>query len=263
MLSILVCIKQVPDTQKALFDSKTGVIDRNSADNIMNPDDLHAIEMALAIKDGYGATITALTMGPPQAADVLGEAYAMGVDRGVLISDPRFAGSDSLVTSKTLYRAIAKLGAFDIVMTGCEAIDGNTGHVGYQLSEFLHMPLLTQIHKFRVSSGQAVIERLYGHEYQKIRVGLPVLITVGKTANRVRTPRLADIKTSADREITVLTMDDIGGDAREYGAAGSPTVVIETELFSHRRERVVFTGTVDEKVDHLIHRLKKQNILRY
>lgn len=263
MLSILVCIKQVPDTQKALFDPKTGVIDRNTADNIVNPDDLHALEMALSLKDECGASITALTMGPSQAADVLAEAYALGVDRGVLISDPRFAGSDSLVTGKILSRAIEKLGPFDIIMTGCEAIDGNTGHVGYQLSEFLRMPLLTQIHKLRVSPDQVIIERLYGHEYQKIRVDLPVLITAGKTANRVRTPRLADIRTCAEREITVLTMDDIGGEAREYGAAGSPTVVIETELFSHRRERELFAGTVDEKVDKLIHKLKKQNILRY
>ncbi len=263
MLSILVCIKQVPDTQKALFNPKTGVIDRNSADNIMNPDDLHALEMALTVRDDYAATITALTMGPLQAADVLSEAYALGVDRGVLISDPCFAGSDSLVTSKILSRAIEKLGPFDIIMTGCEAIDGNTGHVGFQLSEFLRIPLLAQIHKFHVDSGQAVIERLYGHEYQKIRVDLPVLIAAGKTAHRVRTPRLADIKTCTARQVSVLTMDDIGGAGHEYGAAGSPTVVIETELFSHKREREVFAGTVDDKVDNLIHKLKKQNILRY
>ncbi len=263
MLSILVCIKQVPDTQKALFDPRTGSIDRSAAGNIMNPDDLHALEMALSVGDDYDAIITALTMGPPQAADVLSEAYALGVDRGVLISDPRFAGSDSLVTGKILSRAIEKLGPFDIIMTGCEAIDGNTGHVGYQLSEFLRIPLLTQIHKFHISSGQAIIERLYGHEYQKIRVALPLLITVGKTANRVRIPRLADIRNCADRAVRIMTMDDIGGGENEYGAAGSPTVVIDTEIFSHKREREFFTGTIDDKVDNLIHKLKKQNILRY
>lgn len=263
MLSIIVCIKQVPDTQKALFDPRSGTIDRSGTDNIMNPDDLHALEMALTIKDEFGATITAATMGPPQAADVLSEAYALGADRCVLISDPRFAGSDSLATGRIISRAITKLGHFDIVITGCEAIDGNTGHVGFQLSEFLRMPLLAQIHKFQISSSQAIIERLYGHEYQKIRVNLPILIAVGKTANRVRVPRLADIRTCADRSITTLTMDDIGGPADEYGAAGSPTVVIETELFSHKREREVISGTLDDKVDNLIHKLKKQNILRY
>lgn len=263
MLSIIVCIKQVPDTQKALFDTTTGTIDRNSAENIMNPDDLHAIEMALAVRDRYGAVITAITMGPPQAADVLCEAFALGVDRCVLISDDRFAGSDSLVTSRIISRAIARFGSFDLVMTGCEAIDGNTGHVGFQLSEYLGIPLLTQIHKFEIASGQAVVERLFGHEYQKIGVALPLLISVGKSANRVRDPRLADIRSCTDREITVMTMDDIGGTAAEYGTAGSPTVVIETELFSHQREREFFSGTIDDKVDMLIHRLKKENVLRY
>ena len=169
--------------------------------------------MALSIRDRYGAAITAVTMGPPHAADVLDEAYALGVDSCVLVSDPAFAGSDSLVTSKTLSRAIRKIGAFDIVITGCEAIDGNTGHVGFQLSEYLGMPLITQVHKFDVADGHAVIERLYGHEYQKIRVEFPLLLAVGKNSNRVRIPRLADIYACFDKKITALSMKDLGGDA--------------------------------------------------
>ncbi|MBN2159802.1 MAG: electron transfer flavoprotein subunit beta/FixA family protein [Spirochaetes bacterium] len=263
MLSILVCIKQVPDTQKAVFDPRTGVIDRSGTENIMNPDDLHALEMALSLKDEYGASVTAITMGPPQAADVLNEAHALGVDRCVLVSDQRFAGSDSLVTSKVLSRAIVKLGAYDIIVTGREAIDGNTAHVGFQLSEFLQIPLLAQIHKFKINKDSAIIERLYGHEYQKIQVRLPVLIVVGKHANRVRIPRLADIKTCTDKKIIVMTMNDIGGTEEEYGAAGSPTVVIETEIFSHKRGKEILSGDMNEIIDILVHRLKKHNILRY
>ncbi len=263
MLQVVVCIKQVPDTQKASFDPQTGVIDRSGVDNIMNPDDLHALEMALSIKDTCGADITAVTMGPAQAVDVLCEAYALGVDNGVLISDPRFAGSDSLITSKVLSRAITRLGSFDIVITGCEAIDGNTAHVGYQLSEFLGIPLMTQIHNFQIDSGHAIIERLYGHEYQKIRVRLPLLLAIGKNSNRVRTPRLCDLKTCTDRAVRTISMDDIGGSGQEYGAAGSPTVVIDTEIFSHRREREVFAGDCSEKADMLIHKLKVHNILKY
>lgn len=263
MLSIIVCIKQVPDTQKASFDPKTGIIDRNGVDNIMNPDDLHALEMALSIKDTYGAHITAITMGPPQAADVLSEAYALGVDLCVIITDPRFAGSDSLITSKVLSRAITGLGSFDIIITGCEAIDGNTAHVGYQLSEFLRIPLMTQIHNFQIDSGHAIIERLYGHEYQNIRVRLPLLLAISKNTNRVRIPRLCDLKTCTDRAIRMMSMDDIGGSEQEYGAAGSPTVVIDTEIFSHQREREVFSGDCNEKADMLIHKLKVHNILKY
>jgi electron transfer flavoprotein beta subunit len=218
MLSIAVTIKQVPDTQKARFDPKTGTIDRNGTESIMNPDDLHALEMALSIKDRYGATVTAITMGPPHASDVLAEAYALGVDSCVLVTDPAFAGADSLVTSKTLARAIRKLGVIDIIITGCEAIDGNTGHVGFQLSEFMDMPLIMQIHKFDITDGHAVIERLYGHEYQKIRVEFPLLLTIGKNSNSVRIPRLVDVNACADKKITVLSMKDLGGDASEYGA---------------------------------------------
>src|SRR4030042_3474910 len=122
MLSIVVCIKQVPDTQNAVLRPRSGAIDRTGTDNIMNPDDLHAIETALSIKDSYGAMITAVTMGPPQAADVLHEAYALGADSCVLVSDQRFAGSDSLVTSKILSPAIDLLGAFAFVLSGCGAI---------------------------------------------------------------------------------------------------------------------------------------------
>lgn len=263
MLSIIVAIKQVPDTQKARFDPKTGTIDRSGTESIMNPDDLHAIEMALSIRDRYGATITAVTMGPPHAADVLDEAYALGVDSCALVTDPAFAGADSLVTSKTLSRAIGSLGVFDIIITGCEAIDGNTGHVGFQLSEYLGIPLITQIHRFEVSDGHAVIERLYGHEYQKIRVEFPLLLTIGKNSNRVRIPRLADINACFSKEIITLTGKDLGGDAAEYGSSGSPTVVIETELFSHKRSREVFPGSPADKADLLVHKLKKHNILRY
>ena len=146
MLSLVVCVKQVPDTHNATFDASTGSIDRTSAPAVMNPDDAHAVETALSIRDAYGGRITALSMGPPQSAEVLRDALALGVDDCVLLSDPRLAGSDSLATSRALSRAIRRIG-FDIVVTGREAIDGNTGHVGYQISEFLGAPLITQIHR--------------------------------------------------------------------------------------------------------------------
>lgn len=263
MLSIIVCVKQVPDTQKAVFDPKTGAIDRSATDNIMNPDDRHALEMALALKDSHGATLCALTMGPPHADEVLYEACALGADRGVLLSDPRFAGADSLATSRALSRAIERLGPFDIIVTGREAIDGNTGHVAYQLSEFLDAPLVSQIHRIRIDGAHAIIERQYGHEYQTIRCPLPALLSVGSRDNRVRHPRLADIAAGAVQPIRRMTMDDIGGSESDYGASGSPTIVIGAELFSHTRGREALPGGTAEKVEALVHRLKKHSILRY
>ena len=263
MLKIVVCIKQVPDTLNAVFDPKTGAIDRSGTENIMNPDDLHAIEMALSIKDKYGARITALTMGPLPASDVLAEAYALGVDECVLVSDRRFAGSDTLVTARILSRVLSIRGGFDIVITGVEAIDGNTSHVGFQLSEFLRIPLVAQIHEFQLENGRALIERQYGHEYQKIRVPLPLLLAVGKKINRVRIPRLSDIRCCADKPIVTVTMEDIGGSPEDYGSAGSPTVVLQTEIFSHKRGREILEGGLNDTVDTLIHKLKKHDILRY
>lgn len=263
MLSILVCVKQVPDAGRAVFDAKTGVIDRASAGNIVNPDDLHALETALSIKDAGGARVTALSMGPPRAREALYEAAAYGADRCVLLCDPRFAGSDSLATSRALARAIRKLGPFDLIVTGREAIDGNTGHVSYQLSELLGLPLVTRIHRFHIENGRATIERLYGHEYQKIRAALPLLFAVGRNDNRVRFPRLADIALSSGTVVEELSMDDIGGDAAEYGLAGSPTVVVDTRVFSHTRSRNPIEGDTAEKAEAIVQRLKKHGILRY
>ena len=263
MLSILVCVKQVPDAGRAVFDAKTGIIDRASAGNIVNPDDLHALETALSIKDAGGARITALSMGPPRAREALYEAAAYGADRCVLLYDPRFAGSDSLATSRALARAIRKLGPFDLIVTGREAIDGNTGHVGYQLSELLGLPLVTRIHRFRIENGRATIERLYGHEYQKIRAALPLIFAVGRDDNRVRFPRLTDIALSSGMEIEELSMDDIGGSAVEYGLAGSPTVVVDTRVFSHTRSQNSVEGDTAEKAEAIVQRLKKHGILHY
>jgi len=263
MLSILVCVKQVPDAGRVVFDAKTGVIDRASAGNIVNPDDLHALETALSIKDAGGARVTALSMGPPRAREALYEAAAYGADRCVLLCDPRFAGSDSLATSRALARAIRKLGPFDLIVTGREAIDGNTGHVGYQLSELLGLPLVTRIHRFCIDNGRATIERLYGHEYQKIRAALPLIFAVGRDDNRVRFPRLADIALSSGAPIEELSMDDIGGDAAEYGPAGSPTVVVDTRVFNHTRSRNPIEGDTAEKAEAIVQRLKKHGILHY
>ena len=139
MLNIIVCIKQVPGTGNVDIDKTTGTLNRKETENIINPDDLHALELALYLKEHYESFITVLTMGPDTAEDILYEAYAMGADKCVLLSDERFRGADTYATSLTLSRAIRKLGDYDLVSTGMAAIDGNTSHVGYQLSEFLNI----------------------------------------------------------------------------------------------------------------------------
>lgn len=262
MVEIFVCIKQVPNTDNVKFDWKKGALIREGIENIMNPDDYHALEMALQLKEKYGGSITAITLGPPQAEEILRGAYAMGVDKCVLITDKRFAGSDSLVTSKILSRAIQKLGEFDFIITGFQTIDGATGQVSYQLSEIFKIPHLTQVNNIQLEGKCIIVNRLFGHEYQKVKLSLPVLIAAKRESNKVRYPKLIDIKTSIEKKIIILTMDDIGGRPEEYGFAGSPTITLEGEIIQHKRKQQKFEGSIDEKVEQVVMKLKKYGFLK-
>jgi electron transfer flavoprotein beta subunit len=263
MLNIIVCIKQVPKTSNVEMYRATGTLNRKETENIINPDDLHALELALYLKEYYTSFLTVLTMGPDNAEDILYEAYAMGADKCVLLSDERFMGADTYATSLTLSRAIKKLGDFDLVLTGMTAIDGNTSHVGYQLSEFLNIPIVTQINDIEIIEKNAVIKRLYGHEYQKIQVDLPILVASDKETNRVRFPKFSDINLCFDKEIFRMNLEDLGGTENDYGLKGSPSIVIDAESFKHKRKHKRIDGNLDEKVDQFISTLKKQNILKY
>ena len=185
MIRIIVCIKQVPITDRVSFDWKNGgVLIRDNVESIMNPDDLHAIELALQLKEQYGGEIVAISMGPSQAEEILREALAFGVDKCVLITDEKFKGSDTLATTKILYNSIMKLGKFDIIMTGFKTIDGGTAQVSYQLAERFNIPHITKIHKIEIKDNTVIVDRLYGHEYQKVKTNLPVLLSVkSKSAN--------------------------------------------------------------------------------
>jgi len=267
MVNIVCCIKQVPNTDNVKFDWSKGSLIRTNIENILNPDDIHAIELALQIKEAAGGKITVITMGPLQAEEVLREAYSYGADRCVLISDPAFAGSDTLVTSKILHRAIKKLETksdkVDIIVTGFETLDGNTSQVSYQLSEFLLYPHFTKVHKIDIQGRIAIIERLYGHEYQKVKVNLPILIAATRENNKVRYPTLLGIKTCFEKKIEILTMKDIGGTEDEYGLKGSPTITLKGEITEHKRKREVFEGSIDEKIDKLIAKLKKYELVKF
>jgi electron transfer flavoprotein beta subunit len=267
MVNIICCVKQVPNTDNVKFDWSKGSLIRTNIENILNPDDIHAIELALQIKEASGGKITVITMGPPQAEEILREAYSYGVDRCVLITDSAFAGSDTLVTSKILHRAIKKLESksekFDIILTGFETLDGNTSQVSYQLSEFFHIPHITKVHKIDIQSKNAIIERLYGHEFQKIKVELPILIAATRENNKVRYPTLLGIKTCFEKKIELLTLKDIGGTAEEYGLQASPTITLKGDITEHKRKREAFEGTIDEKIDKLVAKLKKYELVKY
>ncbi len=188
----IVCVKQVPDTANVTADAMKadGTVNRGALPAIFNPEDLHALETALEIRDAHGGTVTALTMGPPKAADVLRECLYRGADRAILLTDRRAAASDTLATSYILSQAIRKVGRFDFVFCGRQAIDGDTAQVGPQCAEKLGIPQVTYLEELVSLSGStARIRRNVGNGWEVVETRLPVLITVIETANKPRPAR--------------------------------------------------------------------------
>ena len=187
----VVCVKQVPDTANITADAmkEDGTVNRAALPTIFNPEDLHALETALEIRDIYGGTVTVLTMGPPKAGDVLRECLYRGADRAILITDRRAAASDTLATSYILNCAIRKIGRYDFVFCGRQAIDGDTAQVGPQAAEKLGIPQVTYLDQVVDVTGKvAKLRRNVGNGWEIVEVRLPVLITVLDTANEPRPP---------------------------------------------------------------------------
>ena len=184
-MKIVVCVKQVPDTNEVKLDPVTGTLIRDGIPSIMNPDDKAGLEAALAIKDRMDATISVVSMGPPQADSVLREALAMGADEAYLITDRAFGGADTLATSTTVAAAIKKLD-FDLIITGRQAIDGDTAQVGPQIAEHLNIPNISYAEDIQVDGNSVVVKRQYEDRYHVVRAQMPCLVTA---LGEMNTPR--------------------------------------------------------------------------
>lgn len=256
-MHIIVCIKQVPDAKDVRLDPVTNTLAREGVDSIMNPYDRHALEEAVAIKEEQGGTVTVITMGPPQAEAVLREAIACGADDGVLISDRAFAGADTWATSYTLANAVKTLGAFDLILCGKQAIDGDTAQVGPGLAYRLQVPFATCIQKTRkVSSVSIEVERMMDDGFDVLRLPLPALMTVVKDINEPRVASLKGKMKAKKAEIRKFSAADIGADPQCIGLAGSPTQVVRVFSPEARGDRKIFSGSVEEQVDQLVECLK-------
>ena len=269
----VVCVKQVPDTSNITGDAMKadGTVNRAALPTIFNPDDLHALEAALDIRDRFGGRVTVVTMGPPAACEVLRECLYRGADQGILVSDRRAAASDTLATSYILSRAVRTIGAFDLVFCGRQAIDGDTAQVGPQMAEKLGIAQVTYFEELIDLAGQtARLRRNVGNGFEVLEVRLPVLVTVLDTANQPRPAaarklmqhkrarsllelmgeakaagvpeaqieaqaarRLEELK-ARGQTITQWNLDDIQADLNWCGLAGSPTKV-------HRVQSIVLT----------------------
>ncbi len=254
----VVCIKQVPETTDVRIDSETKTLVREGVPSIINPFDEYAIEEALLTKERFGGKVTVLTMGPPQAAEALRRALAMGADEAALVSDRAVAGSDTLATSYTLSMAIKKLGAVDLVFCGRQAIDGDTGQVGPGVAHRLAIPQLTYVSKVRridCESQRIEVERLLENGIQVVESPLPALLTVVKDINQPRLPSLLRMKRAKQAEIVCLSAADIGAEVDRIGLDGSPTQVIKTFSPPKRTGGERLSGEPEEMVNELVNRL--------
>ena len=262
-MKMIVCIKQVPDTTDVKIDPKTGTLIREGVPSIINPDDKHAIEEALRLKEKFGGNVTIISMGPPQADDALREALAMGVDEAILLSDRAFAGADTLATSYTLATAIKKIGDYDIILCGRQAIDGDTAQIGPQMAEYLGVPQVTYVRDVKIKGKKLIVERTLEDGYEKIETSLPALITVIKDLNKPRYPSVGGIVDAyREREVKVWTAEDVAADLSKIGLEGSPTQVKRTFAPEPKGEGEIISGTGEEAAKTLLQKLRDKNVIR-
>ncbi len=257
MLRIIVCIKQVPETQDVRLDPVTHTLKREGVKAIINPFDLYALEEALRIKDAKEATVTVLTMGPPQAEAALREAMGYGADAAVLLSDRAFAGADTWATALTLAKAVTKLGPADLIFTGKQAIDGDTAQVGPMLAAILDIPYAAWARKLTFGAeGALTVERLLDHGYDAVEVKLPALVTVVKEINEPRVPSFKAKLRAKKEPIPVWGIADLGLNADDVGLNGSFTQVVKVFPPPARGKSEVWEGDPAELAGRLWQRLK-------
>lgn len=263
-MKIIVCIKQVPNTNEVKLDPKTGTLIRDGVPSIINPDDLCGIEAALELKDKYGFEVSVISMGPPQADVALRKALAMGCDKAYLVSDRVFGGADTWATSKTLAGTIKKLGA-DLIITGRQAIDGDTAQVGPQIAEHLGLPQVTYAQNIEKAPGENafIVQRQYEDRYQMIKIQCPALITTLSSLNSPRYMSVGGVVAAYDeKEVEIITYQDIKDFVEEanIGLKGSPTKVKKSFTKTAKGKGTLHEVSEDEAVEIIINKLKEHYV---
>lgn len=263
-MNIVVCIKQVPDTTEIKIDPVTNTLKRDGVKSIINPDDKAGLEVAIRLKEKYGANITVISMGPPQAKKALAEAIAMGADKGILLSDFAVAGSDTLATSKVLAAMIRELD-YDIVIAGRQAIDGDTAQVGPQMAEHLGLPQVSYVVDvdYDEKNKNFTLKRQFEDGYQILEVGCPLLITVLRDMCKPRYMRVKGIVNVAQSEdaISVWGVSNIKVDLAEIGLKGSPTNVKSTYNKEYNGNKQVYELSAKESAELIAKTLKEKHFI--
>ena len=261
-MKIVVCIKQVPDTKGGVQFNPDGTLNRAAMLTIMNPDDKAGLEAALRIKDEFGAEVTALTMGLPKAEEVLREAMAMGADNGVLVTDRVLGGADTWATSTTIAGALRNID-YDIIITGRQAIDGDTAQVGPQIAEHLGIPVISYAEDIKVEGDSVVVKRQFDDRYHMLKAKMPVLITALSELNEPRYMTPGGIFDAYKKDITVWGRADLKDvDDSDIGLAGSPTKIAKAsdKVRKGAGEKVAL-DTPQESADYIIEKLEEKHII--
>ena len=261
-MNIVVCLKQVPGTTKVNIDPQTNTLVRQGIENIVNPFDTYALEEGVRLKEQHGGKVTAVSMGPPQAEEILREAISLGTDEAILLSDGAFAGSDTWATAYTLARAIDKIGQYDLVICGRQTIDGDTGQVGPELAELLGLPFAAYVSKIEEIGNEYIrVRRMMEEGYEVIETSLPAVITVVKEVNVPRLPSLRGLARAKSAVIPVWTVEELDADKNMVGLSGSATRVIKIFFPQRVCRSEILQGDVASQVDTLVEKLREAKII--
>ncbi len=261
-MNIVVCLKQVPGTTKVKIDSETNTLVRQGIENIVNPFDAYALEEGVRLKERYGGKVTVLSMGPPQAEEVLRDAISSGADEAILLSDRAFAGSDTLATSYTLSRAINKIEEYDLVICGRQTIDGDTGQVGPELAEMLERPFVAYVSQVEeIDNGHMRVQRMVEDGHEVIETPLPAVITVVKEINVPRLPSLRGLTKAKSAVISVWGTPELGVDQDMVGLSGSATRVVKIFFPQSDHHGEILEGSLENKVASLIDKLRDASLI--
>ena len=261
-MKILVCVKQVPDTNEVKIDPVKGTLIRDGVPSILNPDDANALEAALQIKDqNPDATIAVLTMGPPQATYMLRECLAMGADEAYLLSDRAFGGADTCATSTTIAAGIRKVGDVDVIFAGRQAIDSDTAQVGPPLAQSLGLPVVTHVQDTQMGHGKAVVQRQLEDGYEIIEVQTPCLLTAVKELNQPRYMSIGGIVDAYKKEITVWDHNAVELDPKDCGLNASPTQVFRSFKPPQEGKGEMLSGTIQEMSAVLVDKLREKHYI--
>lgn len=263
-MKIVVCIKQVPDTKGGVKFNPDGTLDRGAMLAIMNPDDKAGLEAALRIKDDMGkdnVEVTVLTMGLPKAEEVLREALAMGADKGILVTDRVLGGADTWATSTTIAGALRNID-YDLIITGRQAIDGDTAQVGPQISEHLDIPVISYAEDIKIDGDSVVVQRQYEDRYHILKAKMPCLVTALAELNEPRYMTPGGIFDAYDAEVTVWGRKDLKDvDDSNLGLAGSPTKIAKASDKVRKGAGEKVTLDPEEAVDYIMDKLAEKHVI--